>query len=657
MTYYDNGTLKTKTDFNGYTTTYLYDSLDRLIEKQADSTHPSVVNKTGPAFIVYTYDDAGQRTSAATLDSTRAILHQNTWTYDERGRVLSKDSDQGVLSYTYDAANNLTGVQSDNANGVDLGYNYDVLNRLNTVSDPGASVPPAQHTYTYDSVGNLKTLTFQNGVRHTWTYNSLNRLTNLTIQNSLLTTLNSFSYQLKASGHRAQMVEHNGRTVDYTYDNLYRLTEESITADPIGLNGDVMFSYDKVGNRLTRISTVTNLDAQNFTYDNNDRLNSDTYDANGNTLESIAEELGGYTDEYDFENRLVQRTYLTGKTITLAYDADGNRIQKTISNQASQISNSTWYHVDTNNLTGYAQVFEELRDDGSGVLEVFRTYTYGLDLIAQHQLYPEEAPTEWKTTYYLYDGLGTVRALADENGTITDTYTYSAFGELLNSTSNSQLPTSNSYLFTGEQYDPDLEMYFLRARYMDTSKGRFHNMDTFEGRSQDPITLHKYLYANANPVNGIDPSGNVTLVSLLMGSSVSATLDRSSKTVTVQAGRRVALKVGCFVIESVIDAAITEGVYVLFSGGVPVYVGQSQNVQARLAQHMKKWGDKIDLHARVFNLKGQKLKKVREEFEQLVINSLGGKNALGSNAKGSLGNKKNPIGRGRKAGSIIKLCK
>ena len=595
MTYYDNGNLEAKTDFNGYTTTYLYDSLDRLIEKQADPTHPSVVNNTGPAFIVYTYDDAGQRISAATLDSTRTVLNQNIWTYDERGRVLSKDGDQGVLSYTYDVANNLTGMQSDNTNGVDLTYTYDALNRLSTVSDSGASVPPAEHTYSYDEVGNLKTLTYQNGVTHTWTYNSLNRLTNVTISNQASQILNAFSYTLNASGHRAQMVEQNGRTVDYTYDDLYRLTDESISSDPVGLNGDVMFSYDKVGNRLTRISTVTNIDTQNFTYDANDRLDSDTYDANGNTIQSQISNLEseivgvGYTDEYDFENRLVKRTYLTGKTITISYDADGNRIQKTLQTSPLALPTFYFYLVDRNNLTGYAQVFEELRDDGTGGLEVFRTYTCGLDLVAQHQLHPPEAPTEWKTSYYLYDGLGTVRALADENGTITDTYTYSAFGEMLNSTSNFTPPIANLYLFTGEQYDRDLEMYFLRARYMNPSKGRFHNMDIFEGRSQYPITLHKYLYANAIPTMLVDPSGLVSIVQMILTLDVQSAL----RTGQVQTSRVLVKRGGCFAMElateAILDKAIFEGLYLFIDAtrNDAPYGGRSNDVNRRQEEHKK----------------------------------------------------------------------
>jgi hypothetical protein len=34
-------------------------------------------------------------------------------------------------------------------------------------------------------------------------------------------------------------------------------------------------------------------------------------------------------------------------------------------------------------------------------------------------------------------------------------------------------------------------------------------MDTYEGADQDPLSLHKYLYAEADPVNDTDPSGNL----------------------------------------------------------------------------------------------------------------------------------------------------
>jgi RHS repeat-associated protein len=84
------------------------------------------------------------------------------------------------------------------------------------------------------------------------------------------------------------------------------------------------------------------------------------------------------------------------------------------------------------------------------------------------------------------------------------TYDYDAFGNLIHSTGS----TPNNYLFAGEQFDPDLNLYYNRARYLNTSTGRFWSADTFEGESNDPLSLHKYLYGAGDPVNGIDPSGN-----------------------------------------------------------------------------------------------------------------------------------------------------
>lgn len=52
----------------------------------------------------------------------------------------------------------------------------------------------------------------------------------------------------------------------------------------------------------------------------------------------------------------------------------------------------------------------------------------------------------------------------------------------------------------------------MRARYYDTKSGRFTNRDRFEGLTTHPVSLHKYLYANSNPANNIDPSGNSTLL-------------------------------------------------------------------------------------------------------------------------------------------------
>ena len=114
------------------------------------------------------------------------------------------------------------------------------------------------------------------------------------------------------------------------------------------------------------------------------------------------------------------------------------------------------------------------------------------------------------TYYYQYDGLGSTRQLTNQAGNVTDSYHYDAFGNLLSQTGT----TDNNYLYTGEQFDPNMGFYYLRARYMNPENGRFTQMDTFAGRMHEPVTLHKYLYANANPSNMIDPSGNFGIGSL-----------------------------------------------------------------------------------------------------------------------------------------------
>ncbi len=82
-------------------------------------------------------------------------------------------------------------------------------------------------------------------------------------------------------------------------------------------------------------------------------------------------------------------------------------------------------------------------------------------------------------------------------------YAYDAYGNLLQKEGNSE----NEFLYTGEQYNANTGLYYLRARYMNPSTGSFISMDSYQGSIYDPVSLHKYLYANANPVMYTDPSG------------------------------------------------------------------------------------------------------------------------------------------------------
>ena len=99
---------------------------------------------------------------------------------------------------------------------------------------------------------------------------------------------------------------------------------------------------------------------------------------------------------------------------------------------------------------------------------------------------------------------GTSEAKAIPANPFTVTYDYDAFGILLHSTGS----TPNNYLYSGEQFDPDLGLYYNHARYLNTSTGRFWSMDTEEGDENDPLSLHKYIYTGDDPINQADPSGH-----------------------------------------------------------------------------------------------------------------------------------------------------
>jgi YD repeat-containing protein len=254
-------------------------------------------------------------------------------------------------------------------------------------------------SYAYDNTGNLSAYQYPNGVQSTYTYSALNRVTNMGIANGG-GAIASYAYTLGLAGNRTAVAEFGGRQVNYTYDALYRLTGETISGSADATkNGAVGYTYDPVGNRLQRTSTLAPVPAASYTYDANDRLMTDTYDLNGNTTAS-----GGNTYGYDFENHLL--THNAG-AVTIVYDGDGNRVAKTTGGITTQ------YLVDDRNLTGYAQVLEEL---SGGTVQ--RVYTYGLNRISQSQASG--------TSFYGYDGHGSVRLLTDTTGAVTDRYDYDA---------------------------------------------------------------------------------------------------------------------------------------------------------------------------------------------------------------------------------------
>ncbi len=450
------GNVSNKVDFNSHTLTYGYDLNDRLNSEIGSSYAATLV-----------YDTAGRRASETVNN------HTISYNYDVRDRLSTKTDSTYTLNYGYDHHENLTSINS--SNGGQLVNSFDSANRLVNVMDT-----ENQNTVLgYDQVGNLTSRADSNAVTNNYTYDTLNRLTTLTVG-----SLNSYTYTLGPTGNRTKVVEAEGRTGIFVQDDLYRLQQDNYTQDPNVPDAGVTYSYDPVGNRLQK-------NANSFNFDTNDRISTTGYnfDLNGNMLSDPAT---GNSYQYDINNRLISVTKQNGDNITYTYDFDGNRISKTLISGGN--TTTTVYVVDGNNLTGYSQVFEEMQGG-----QVTVRYAYGTQMLSQNRF----GTTNTKS-YFEQDGQGSVRIVTDGTGTPTDTLGYTAFGESAYRTGPNQI----SIRYDGEYADGDTGLVYLRARWMNPGIGRFMGMDTDEGEADDPLSLHKYVFASNNPANEIDPSGN-----------------------------------------------------------------------------------------------------------------------------------------------------
>ncbi len=491
-TYDAVGNVYTTTDFNGDSISYRYDEQNRLISKEFASG-------SGTSPVTFTYTPTGL------VDKIVDGRGTTSFKYDERHRLISRIDPNGPylasgkrIEYEYDAAGNRTKVITPSGS---VTYTYDEQNRLKTVTSSQGIT-----TYFYDAVGNLERTQLPNGVVETREYDELNRL-KLVKNSKDGVVLSSFDYSLDLVGHRRVVTEQNGRRVNYEYDDLYRLTKETIFNASGSVERTIEYTYDKVGNRLSKNDSVEGVTT--YTYDDNDRLLQEElrrnnvlvklieyrYDANGNTIRKIENGSQETVYAWNKENRLVGVTKPNGDVISYEYDTDGVRVSSTVNGVKTE------FLVDKN--LPYAQVLEERVNNG-----LTASYVYGNDLISQRR--------GGADSFYLVDGLGSTRGLVNASGVVTDAYTYDAFGNLIASTGG----TVNNYRFAGEQFDPNLGDYYLRQRYYDSDTGRFTRRDSYEGRIFDPVSRHKYLYANANPVNFIDPTGLYTLAEAQAANSI-----------------------------------------------------------------------------------------------------------------------------------------
>ena len=195
-------------------------------------------------------------------------------------------------------------------------------------------------------------------------------------------------------------------------------------------------------------------------------------------------------------------------------------------------------------------------------------YTFGSMLVSQTQT-PSTSPT---TSFYGYDTHGDIAFLTDANGAVTDTYSYDGWGSLIAHTGS----TMNTRLYVGDELDPDVGFVNLRARYFESTKGRFITRDSSLGNPLSPLSLNSYLFANADPVGRKDPSGRATVAEYAIGFAVIAAAIAVEETVRIgNNGRTASLPVSGATVAAGVTSACN------FAKGI-VAIGTTAALKAEL---------------------------------------------------------------------------
>ena len=260
---------------------------------------------------------------------------------------------------------------------------------------------------------------------------------------------------------------------------------------------DISYTYDAVGNRLTKTDNLAS-ETTTSTYDAANQLETSvdasgttdyTYDEAGNltTITDPSSNVTSYT--WDEENRRTKVELASPSTevVTSTYNGDGLRVKR---EDSSVTKKFIWDEQ--------AYLAETDENDALQFVYTQRPAQFG-GLASQRRL-----SGVWTTDYFLYDALGSTLAITDGSESTQETYLYDAWGNLL--TSSTLEPP---FLYVGElgYYADWIEGvvldYYVRDRTCDPAMARW--------LSEDPIGLTRganlYEYVANNPTSFVDPSG------------------------------------------------------------------------------------------------------------------------------------------------------
>jgi RHS repeat-associated protein len=470
-----NGKLIALQNFSGVTTEYRYDSNGFVAQRLApDGT------------VTFTNNPTGRRSSATDSRGT------TSYSYDSMDRLVSVSyPDASALTYGYDPEGNLLSAASGGATPAwTTTYQYDRAGRRTSVTSGAQAFALA-----YDETNQLASIGYPNGLAATYSYDSFDRVASIALRNAQAATLFSETYGRSPTGNVLSIAAADGTSRQYGYDRADRVTSETILSGATPLSAE-SFVYDGAGNRTSRSLSLSGgaPAGVSSSYDAQDRLLatgtvSYAWDTDGRMLSRSGGD--GFTLGWDSQDRLQSIGYGDGAVEQVAYDADGNAVASTFT-PAGGTSHATKLLEDPQ-----SRLSEVATDVDGATNTLVAQYVRAGDL-----LLATNRPSG--TRYYHSDQLGSVRALSDASGNITDTYSYEAFGQLRGHSG----ADPNPYLFAGQRFDPRQRLSYNRARWMDPAAGRFLSIDPEVGEPG----LQAYPYAESNPLALTDPSGRIPAV-------------------------------------------------------------------------------------------------------------------------------------------------
>lgn len=544
--YDEKGRLSSHTYASGKKTVYDYDKLNHLLEK----SYETAKGKQAEEPVQYAYNTAGERVSMQ--DETGKSRYE----YDRLGRINKViQGSKKAVTYEYDEAGNLKELQYPDGSRVQ--YAYDLNDNLINVTDKKGS----NTAYHYDVLNRVTEVVRPNGIKTEIAYDEENHVTKLVNTcTKCKKQISAYEYSYNEEGyviaensseleagtrgtgksctHREKKIT-TSRT--YEYDGNWELTRctEKVKGGSTTVHN---YTYDKVGNRTYYEKIIDGTQKEKYKYEYNDsnqlikkkncKIWGDrgilyTYDKDGNLIKSSGDAYEKPREyEYTAENRLAAVT--EGSTVLMAalYDGDGNRIFQ-IDNtyqwedcygeevlipesQRTEKGDSPEEKLAEKipkgpDAKGYT-LTEYINDINTEYTEVLAEYGAD-DKLRQAYLYGNGrtgVEKEGKSSYYLYNGNGSVSGLISEKDVLGSSYRYDPYGVLVSGTPDAV----NYYGYNGESTGAKTGLQYLRARYYQASTGTFTSEDSDLGSKREPLTRNRYAYVTNNPANYQDPSGH-----------------------------------------------------------------------------------------------------------------------------------------------------